>query len=98
MLKVKISKYFNRTVVGYRQGMNVGSRGFFLNGWQDFRFCFASLITQMIWHFAVGTSSASEAHSCQTDWNEVIIDADKAGIPHSASGHHNESSLCSTVI
>lgn len=42
-------------------------------------------------------TSAGEANSCQKDWSGVIMDADKTGIPQSASGHHDDSSLCNTL-
>lgn len=45
------------------------------------------------WH----CSSAVKANSCQKDWNGVIMVVDGTGIPLSASGHHDDSSLCSTL-
>ncbi len=60
--------------------------------WKCYKVAESAFLTKMIWHFAVG-----EADNCQRVWNGVTMAADKTGIPHSASGHHDDSSRCSTL-
>lgn len=63
---------------------------FFLEVWEGCRVC------------ASPTSHKDDLalccwQGCQKVCNGVIMAADKTGIPNSASGHHDDSSLCSTL-
>lgn len=65
---------------------------FFWKSYKVAECVFCQSPAKMIWHFAVG-----KANNWQKAWNAVIMAADKTGIPHSASGHHDDSTLCSTL-